>query len=130
MRAYSISVNGKVYDVEVRERGAVVASSAKAEAPVAASPVKAVAALASKRHDVASAPVSEAGAKVTSPMPGQIYDMKVREGDLVSLNQVLCILEAMKMENEIVAPVAGTIDRVYVKKGDNVDTGDMILSIV
>ena len=133
MRAYSISVNGKVYDVEVRERGAVVSSSAKAEAPVAASPVKTVAAPAptpAPKQPAVSAPVSEAGAKVTSPMPGQIYDMKVGEGDSVSLNQVLCILEAMKMENEIVAPVEGTIDRIHVKTGDSVDTGDMILTIV
>ena len=127
MRAYSISVNGKVYDVEVRERGA---SPAKAEAPVAVSPVKAAATpTPAPKQPAASAPASEAGTKVTSPMPGQIFAMNVREGDSVSINQVLCILEAMKMENEIVAPVEGTIDRIHVKTGDSVDTGDQLLTI-
>ncbi|RGX54181.1 biotin/lipoyl-binding protein [Anaerotruncus sp. AF02-27] len=62
-------------------------------------------------------------------MPGNILDVKVKEGDTVEANQLLLVLEAMKMENEIFAPVGGTVVSVHVKKGDAVNSNDLLVSI-
>ena len=67
--------------------------------------------------------------KVEAPMPGSILDVNVKEGDTVAVDQLLCILEAMKMENEIFSPYAGTVKEVHVKKGDSVDTAAALVTI-
>ena len=67
--------------------------------------------------------------KIESPMPGNILDVNVNVGDTVTEDQLLCILEAMKMENEIFSPFAGTVTGVHVKKGDVVDTGALMFTI-
>ena len=106
MKYYNISVNGVAYSVSVEE-------TAAGAAPVAAAPVAAPA-----------APAGAAGAvAVKAPMPGNILDVKVKAGD------VLAILEAMKMENEIVAPQDGTVASVNVNKGDTVNSGDTLVSM-
>ena len=135
MRKFAITVNGNTYEVEVEEIGgapvyaaAPVAAPVAAPAPVAAAPAapKAAPAAAPK----AAAPAGAAGAnKVNAPMPGTILDVKVAVGQTVKNGQVLCILEAMKMENEIAAPCDGVVASVNVTKGAPVSTGDLLISL-
>ena len=119
MKYYNITVNGVAYSVSVEE-------TAAGAAPVAAAPVAAPAAPAAPKAP-AAAPAAAAGAAgavaVKAPMPGNILDVKVKAGD------VLAILEAMKMENEIVAPQDGTVASVNVNKGDTVNSGDTLVSM-
>ncbi len=120
MKKFVIKVNGNVYDVEVEETAGFVNTpiSAPAQTPAPA-PAPAVA--------PASAP---AGATVVSaPMPGTILDIKVSAGQSVKAGDVLCVLEAMKMENEIVAPAAGVVAAINTSKGASVNTGDALVSI-
>ena len=113
MKYYNITVNGVAYSVSVEE-------TAAGAAPVAA------AAAAPK----AAAPAGAAGAvTVKAPMPGNILDVKVAAGASVKAGDVLVILEAMKMENEIVAPQDGTVASVNVNKGDTVNSGDVLVSM-
>ena len=116
MKSYTITVNGTVYDVTVEEKaGGAAAPAAPAPAPAAAP---------------APATQGTAGSvKVEAPMPGTILDVKVSVGDSVSSGSVLCILEAMKMENEIVAPQDGTVASVNVSKGDSVEAGQVIITL-
>ena len=119
MKNYRITVNGTSYDVSVEELAGGVAPVA---APVAAAPVAAPAAA------PAPAPAAKsAGAgsiKVASPMPGKILDVKANVGDAVKKGQVILILEAMKMENEVVAPEDGTVASIDVASGATVEAGD------
>ena len=128
---YNVTINDKVYEVEV-EKGkanlikttAVVAAPAAAPAPVAAAPAAAPSA--------APAPAAAAAAGTTpvnSPMPGTILDVKVAVGQAVKEGDLVCILEAMKMENEIYAPCAGSVAQVLVTKGQSVDTGTPLVTI-
>ena len=120
MRKFAINVNGKSYEVEVEEIGT---DSVSAPAPSAAPAVKAAPA-------AKAAPAPKAGSTVVSaPMPGTIVDIKVKAGDAIKANQVLCVLEAMKMENEIMAPQDGTVAAVHVTKGASVNNGDALVSI-
>ena len=129
---YKVTLNGKTYEVEVEagkamlldEYEAIVPSApaAPAAAPVAAAPVAAPAAA-----PAAAAPV--AGEAVTAPMPGNILKVNVTQGQAVKAGTVLCVLEAMKMENEIMAPKAGTVSQVVVSKGSSVKTGDVLVVI-
>ena len=117
MKRFNITVNGKAYDVAVEELDASVA------APVATAPAPAAAPAAP------AAPTAGAGEKVTAPMPGTILDVKVNVGDTVSKGQVIMILEAMKMENDIVAPCDGKITSVLTSKGSTVNSGDALATI-
>lgn len=128
MKRFNITVNGKAYDVSVQELGAGVAM------PVAAAPAAVAAAPAAAAPAPAAAAAPAAGGavgavKIESPMPGTILDLKVAVGESVAQNQVVAILEAMKMENEIVAPSAGTISGIHVTKGDSVNTGTLLISL-
>ena len=115
MRKFNITVNGTAYEVEVEEVAAGESTAPKA-AP-AAKP-----AVAPK----AAAPVA-AGTKVNAPMPGTILDVKVSQGQAVKKGDILLILEAMKMENEILAPQDGSIAQVNVSKGASVNSGDVLV---
>lgn len=129
MKRYTVTVNGKTYDVTVEENGAS-APVARPAAPVAA-PAAVAAAPAAPAPVATPAPaVNTSGSKikVNSPMPGTILAMNVKEGDTVSRGQVLCILEAMKMENEITSPDAGTVT-FAAAKGASVKTGDLLVAI-
>lgn len=123
MRTFNITVNGQTYVVDVEEVGGVqTAAPVRAAAPVAAAPVAAAPAAAPK----AAAPVA-GGEPVKAPMPGNILDVKVKVGDTVKAGTVLCVLEAMKMENEIPAPKDGKVTQVVVTKGATVGAGDTLV---
>lgn len=121
MRKFNITVNGVAYEVEVEE---VTDGAAAAPAPVKAAPAP-KAAPAAAAAPAAKAPVA-AGAKVNAPMPGTILDVKVKQGQAVKRGDVLMVLEAMKMENEIVCPQDGTVAQVNVSKGASVNSGDVL----
>lgn len=130
---YVVTLNGKKYDVEVNESEAVITSVSNAApaaapvAPVAAAPAPAASTAPSAPAAVVGTAVS--GTQITSPMPGTILKLNVAEGQAVKAGDVVLILEAMKMENEIVAPCDGTIKQLLVSKGSNVDT-DQILAVL
>ena len=118
MKYYNITVNGVAYSVSVEE-------TAAGAAPVAAAPAAPVAPKAAPAP--AAAPKAAAGAAgavaVKAPMPGNILKVNVTAGQAVKEGDVLVVLEAMKMENEILAPKACTVKQVLVSKGATVDTG-------
>ena len=124
MRKFNITVNGVAYEVEVEEVAAGEASAPVAAAPKAAP--KAAAPAAKPAAAPKAAPVAN-GTKVNAPMPGTILDVKVAQGQAVKKGDVLLILEAMKMENEILAPQDGTVAQVAVSKGASVNSGDPLV---
>ncbi len=125
MKQYRITVNGKTYDVAVEELGG--ARAASAPAPVAAP--AAVHAAPAAPAPAPSAPVSSGSQLVKSPMPGTITALKASAGQAVRRGDVLLILEAMKMENEIVAPADGTVAAFRVQAGASVNTGDTLVEL-
>ncbi|MGT2930102.1 acetyl-CoA carboxylase biotin carboxyl carrier protein subunit [Streptococcus dentasini] len=133
LRKFKISVDGKEYLVEMEEIGASPAApAAPAPAPTVAAPQPAEPAPAAAPAAPAPNPVasSPAGADaMPAPMPGTILKILVNPGDTVSENQPLMILEAMKMENEIVANASGTVSAVHVKEGQVVNAGDGLITI-
>lgn len=135
MRKFVINVNGNQYEVEVEEVGGVsqpVTYAAPVAAAAPAAPAPAAPKAAAPKAAPAPAPVSSGAAgsvKVTAPMPGTILDVKVKPGQAVKKGDVLMILEAMKMENEIVAPQDGTVASVNTSKGSSVNSGDLLASL-
>lgn len=124
MKNYTITVNGTPYNVTVEEGTSSAAPVASAPAPApAAAPAPQAA------PKAAPAPAAAGSVKVDAPMPGNILDVKVSNGTAVKAGQVLVILEAMKMENEIVAPQDGTIASINVNKGDTVEAGQTIVTL-
>jgi len=115
MKNYNVTVNGVTYEVTVEEIGEVVS------APVAAPAVAPAA---------APAPAPAAGGEtVKAPMPGTILKMNVKVGDKVEKDSLVCVLEAMKMENEIFSPTAGTVTAINAPQGATVATGDAIVTL-
>ena len=130
---YNVTINDKVYEVEVEKGKAnlirttdVQAAPAPAAAPVAAAPAAAPAPVAPAAP---AASVQAGTTPVNSPMPGTILDVKVAVGQAVKEGDLVVILEAMKMENEIYAPCAGTVAQVLTSKGASVDTGAPLVTI-
>ena len=121
---YVVNLNGKKYEVDVSESDADLLNVSDA-APVAsaAAPVQAAPAAAPAAQSTAE------GAKVLSPMPGTILEVKVQNGQAVKAGDVMFILEAMKMENDNVAPQDGTLKQIVVSKGASVDT-DAVLAVI
>lgn len=127
MRKFMINVNGKSYEVDVEEitGGAQPAAFTAPAAPAAPAAAPAPA--------PAAKPAAPAGAQgavsVTAPMPGTVLQIKAKAGDAVKRGQAVVILEAMKMENEIVAPQDGVIASVNVSQGDSVNNGDVLMTM-
>ena len=128
MKNFRVTVNGNTYDVAVEEvagGSAPVTAAAPTPAPVAAPAPKAE----SKKEEKAPKANVSGATPVKAPMPGKIFDIKVSVGDKVETNQIVIVLEAMKMENEIVTPIAGTVASIDVNKGDSVNSGDVLVTI-
>ena len=111
MKKYKVNVNGTAYEVEIEEMTGAPAAPAPVAAPAAAPAA------------------SGAGESITSPMPGNILAVNVSNGSAVKKGDVLMILEAMKMENEIMAPCDGTVTSVSVTKGAAVESGALLCTI-
>ena len=118
MKNLRITVNGVAYDVQVEE---LSGNEAPVSAPAAAAPVKAAV--------PKKAAAAAAGMKIAAPMPGTIVSVNVSDGQSVKKGDVLVVLEAMKMENEIKAPKDGTVTGISVSKGESVDTGATLVTI-
>ena len=113
MKKYRVTVNGTAYEIQLEElTGAAPAASAPAAAPAPA-----------------PAAASAGGEQVTSPMPGTILDVKVSQGAAVKKGDVLMILEAMKMENEIMCPCDGKVASIHASKGTAVESGTLLCVI-
>jgi len=117
---YKVTLNDKVYEVEVEAGKAVLLDEYEACAPAPAAAPAAEAAPAAKVD-------LKAGEPVNSPMPGNILRVEVKEGEQIKAGQLLVVLEAMKMENEILAPHDGTVAQVVVSKGTTVETGSPLI---
>lgn len=115
MKTYKVTVNGTAYEVTLEVVDKASVNTAPAAAPVTAAPAAAP----------VSAPAAAGGETVKSPMPGNILSVNVNNGDSVKKGQVLLILEAMKMENEIMAPCDGVVSNI-VTKGSSVETGAVL----
>lgn len=132
LRKFKIKVDGKEYLVEMEEIGAVAPVAPVAPAPVAPAPAAPASEPAAEASPAPAAPVSVAPAgadAMPSPMPGTILRILVNVGDTVAENQPLMILEAMKMENEIVASKAGVVSGIHVANGQVVNPGDALITI-
>ena len=130
---YKITLNNRVYEVEVEAGKAMLLDEYEAVAPAVAAPAAPVAAPAAAPEAAPAAPaavaVTGAGEVVAAPMPGTILKVNVSQGQAVKAGDVLCVLEAMKMENDITAPKDGTVSQVVTSKGASVSTGDALVVI-
>ncbi|WP_047999886.1 acetyl-CoA carboxylase biotin carboxyl carrier protein subunit [Lactiplantibacillus herbarum] len=130
LRKFKITIDGKEYLVEMEEIGGtpttapVVAQTVAAPEPVATAPTPVA-----ESVSQATATPADAEEAMKAPMPGTIIKMLVAPGDAVTENQPLLVLEAMKMENEIVANKAGTVGQIFVNKNDTVNAGDALIQI-
>lgn len=136
MRKFKITVDGKVYEVEVEEVGENKTSEGTIPTPqpvvtkVKEEPVKPKPAKVSNSPAPSKVPTAAvAGEEVVAPMPGKVLQLKVSEGDSVKEGDTLLILEAMKMENEIIANASGSIKKIIAAVNDMVDTGDVLMVI-
>ncbi len=138
LRKFKISVDGTQYLVEMEEVGAPTptpadaapaASAAPAPAPAPAAAPAPAPAPAPEPAPAPAAPAAAGSFAQTAPMPGTILDIHVKVGDVVTANQPVMILEAMKMENEVVAEQAGTIASINVEKGAMVNPGDTLFTL-
>ena len=133
---YKVTLNNRVYEVEVEQGEAMLIDEYELKAPAAAAPAAAAPApVAAAPAAPAAAPAPApavglaAGEVVKSPMPGNVLKINVQQGQKVNEGDVLIVLEAMKMENDIVAPKTGTIAQIVVSKGTVVETGAPLIVI-
>jgi len=118
MKNYEITVNGKVYAVTVKEVDEATFNASQSESVQE-----------NKQNVQTTGTAAGKGIEVTAPMPGSIIDVAVQVGTAVKAGQLLCVLEAMKMENSIVAPEDGTVSEVLVSKGAQVEAGEILVKL-
>lgn len=129
MKKYNITVNGNTYEVIVEEVGSGASAPVYTPAP-AYTPTPVATAPKAQPERKAAAPAGAVGANsVTAPMPGTILEIKVSAGQAIKKGDVICVLEAMKMENDICAPKDGTVASVNVQKGSSVNTDDVLITL-
>lgn len=135
MKKYNITVNGITYEVVVEETsGTVSAEGIESSAPVytpAPTPVK-TAAPVQKPSEPAAKPAASGGSgsiKISAPMPGTILKINVSLGQTIKKDDLVCVLEAMKMENEIFAAEGGTVASINASQGASVNSGDVIITL-
>lgn len=136
MKKFKVTVNGKAYEVEVEEMGGAPAAApapqaaaapAQAAPPAPATPATAPAATPAP---AVGGPIPEGAITVKAPMPGKISALKAEAGKAVKRGDIILVLEAMKMQNDITATADGTLHEIRVNPGDNVKTGDVLAVIV
>jgi glutaconyl-CoA decarboxylase len=128
MRKFKVTVNGVTYNVEVAEEGVVVAA-APAATPAAVAPAPAAAPAPAPAPAAPKAPAAEVAAgdtPINAPMPGKVTKIVAKEGQKVKRGEVIMLLEAMKMQNEISSPVDGTVKSINVAAGQSVKPGDVM----
>ena len=125
MKKFNIKVNGKAYEVEVEEVGSSAPSFTAPAAPAVSAPVNET----KSAPAPAPAPVNAGSSSIKAPMPGTINAVKVTAGESIKKGQVVAVLEAMKMENEIMAPEDAVGASVAVSQGQSVNTGDVIVTL-
>lgn len=135
MKYYTITVNGNTYEVSVEESNSA-SSATPASAPrVTPAPVTTVQKAAPTPSAAVSAPApkvvsgSQGSIKISSPMPGKIFSLKATVGQAIKKGEVILILEAMKMENEIVATEDGTVSSINVSAGQSVEAGELLATL-
>ncbi|MGM9615607.1 MAG: biotin/lipoyl-containing protein [Oscillospiraceae bacterium] len=127
---YKITLKGRTYEVEVERGEAMILDEYEALAPAApAAPAPAPASVPAAAPAAPAATATASGTVVSAPLPGNILAIQVKEGDAVKEGQVLVLIEAMKMENEVMAPADGVVKQIAVTKGAVVATGDTLLVI-
>lgn len=115
MKTYRVKVNGKVFEVTLES----VSESKASPAPVAES----------KKEEAPAAPVKTGGATVNAPIGGKVVSFKVNVGDVIKVGQIVAVIEAMKLENEVPSPVAGKVVSIVAKTGNTVNNGDVLLTL-
>ena len=130
MKKYNVTVNGEVFSVEVEEIGGTAIPQA-ASAPVIpiSAPISAPVPIPTPAPAPVAPPVASGGNTVASPLPGTVLRVNVAVGQAVKSGDVLLVLEAMKMENDITAPGAGVVSAIHVASGSTVQTGDALVSL-
>lgn len=129
MKKFKVTVNGQSYEVEVEEIGSVTAAAPvpAAATPVSAAPAVTPAAVKAPAATAPKEPIPEGAPTIKAPMPGKISALKAEPGQTVARGDVVVVLEAMKMQNDITAPQDGTIVELRVQVGDSVKTGDILV---
>ena len=136
MKKFKVTVNGKAYDVEVEEMGGAPAAAPAPQAAAApaqaapAAPAAPAPAPAATPAPAVGGPIPEGAITVKAPMPGKISALKAEAGKAVKRGDIILVLEAMKMQNDITATADGTLHEIRVNPGDNVKTGDVLAVIV
>ncbi len=135
MKKFNITINGKTYAVDVEEVNEVSTTpnlqniESQNIRTKSIAPQNATQQSTAQQSTTPQTNVSSSAAQITAPMPGTIFEMKVKEGDAVVTGEVVLVLEAMKMENEIFSPTNGVIKSVMVKTGGLVNAGDILIEI-
>lgn len=133
MKKFKVTVNGKAYEVEVEEMGGAPAAAPApqaAAAPAQAAPAAPAPAPAATPAPAVGGPIPEGAITVKAPMPGKISALKAEAGKAVKRGDIILVLEAMKMQNDITATADGTLHEIRINPGDNVKTGDVLAVIV
>ena len=128
MKKFNIKVDGVMHEVEVEELGGSMVSAAPAAAPRAAAPSPAAAPAPAPAASSGPKPAAGAGS-VVAPLQGTVQTIKVKVGDSVNSGDVVAVIEAMKMENDIPANASGTLKAIHVSAGAKVAAGDVLLDI-